>query len=137
MAFPNQQVLNNNFSLWKDIFAGAPQGSILDPLMFNKYINEIFLFPDNVCLSNYADDTTVYSIGENHSTNRNTLDKFFLSLQKWFYDSYMVLNPGKCCYMSFSSNLDKSDLILEESTKIPSAEEYVVLGFTIENFRKF
>ena len=58
---------------------------------------------------------------------------FFLSLQKWFYDSYMVLNPGKCCYMSFSSNLDKSDLILEESTKIPSAEEYVVLGFTIDN----
>ena len=39
----------------------------------------------------------------------------------------MVLNPGKCCYMSFGSNPDKSDLILEDSTKIPSAEEYVIL----------
>ena len=46
---------------------------------------------------------------------------------------YMVLNQGKCCYMSFGSNPDKSDLILEDSTKIPSAEEYVILGVTIDN----
>ena len=125
--------MNNNFSLWKDIFSGVPQGSILGPLMFNIYINDIFLFPDNGCLSNYADDTTLYSIGENHNTNRNILIKSFLSLQKWFYDNYMVLNQGKCCYMSFGSNPDKSDLILEDSTKIPSAEEYVILGVTTGN----
>ena len=125
--------MNNNFSLWKDIFSGVPQGSILGPLMFNIYINDIFLFPENVCLSNYADDTTLYSIGENHNTNRNILNKKFLSLQKWFYDNYMVLNPGKSCYISFGSNPDKRDLILEYSTKIPSAEEYIVLGVTINN----
>ena len=119
--------VNNNFSLWKDIFAGVPQGSILGRLMFNIYINNIFLFPDNVCLSNFADDTTLYSIGKNHSTSRNMLNKKFLSLQKWFYNNYMVLNPRKCCYMSFGSNADKSDLILGDSPKIPSAEEYVVL----------
>ena len=45
----------------------------------------------------------------------------------------MVLNTGKCCYMSFGSNPDKSDLIFEDSTKIPSAEEYVILGVTIDN----
>ena len=45
----------------------------------------------------------------------------------------MVLNPSKCCYMSFGSNPDKSDLILEDSTKIPSAEEYAILGVTIDN----
>ena len=41
--------------------------------MFNVYINDIFLFPDNLYLSNYADDTTLYSIGENHKTNRKNL----------------------------------------------------------------
>ena len=34
----------------------------------------------------------------------------------------MVLNPRKCCYTSLDYNPDKSDLILEDSTKIPSAE---------------
>ena len=33
--------------------------------MFNIYINDIFLFTDNICLSNYADDNTLYSTGEN------------------------------------------------------------------------
>ena len=69
--------MNNNFNQWKDIFAGVPQGSILDPLMFTIYINDKFLFPGNVCLSNYADDNTFYSVGENRNTNRNTLYKKF------------------------------------------------------------
>ena len=129
--------VNNNFSLWKDIFAGVPQGSILGPLLFNIYINDIFLFVDNAQLCNYADDTTLYSIQENHKTNRDILNKNFLSLRKWFYDNYMVLNPGKCCFMSLGSNSDNSDLILDDSTKIPSSEEYITLGITIDNKLSF
>ena len=49
----------------------------------------------------------------------------------------MVLNQGKCCYMSFGSNPDKSDLILEDSTKISSAEEYVILVVTTGNSLAF
>ena len=85
--------VNNNFSLWKDIFAGIPQGSILGLLMFNIYINDIFIFPDNVFLRNYADDTNLYSFGENHDTNKNILNKNFLSLQKWFYDNFNGFKP--------------------------------------------
>ena len=51
--------VNNNFSLWKNIFAGVPQGV---PSIY--YINDIFLFPDNIYLNNYADDTNLYSIGK-------------------------------------------------------------------------
>ena len=48
--------------------------------MFNIYITDIFLFADNACLSNYAYDTTLYSIGENHNIKRNNLNKsFFVS----------------------------------------------------------
>ena len=125
--------VNNNFSLREDIFTGVRQRSILGSLIFNIYIANVFLFPGNVCLSSYADDTTLYSIGEYQNTNRIILNKNCLSLQKWFYDNYVVLNSGKCCYMSFGTNPGKSDLILEDSTKIPLAEEYLILGVTIGN----
>ena len=49
----------------------------------------------------------------------------------------MVPNPGKCCFMSLGSNSDNSDLILEDSTKIPSSEEYIALGITIDNKLNF
>ena len=58
---------------------------------------------------------------------------FFYPYRKWFYDNSMVLNPGKCSYTSFDYNPDKTDSILEDSSKIPSAEEYVVLGVTLDN----
>ena len=63
-------------------------------------------FPDNGCLSNYADDATLYSIGENRKPNT----KHFLSPEKWFYENYLVLIPRKCSYISFGSNPDKIDL---------------------------
>ena len=50
----------------------------------------------------------------------------------WF-ENCMVLNPGKCCFMSLGSNSDNSDLILEDSNKIPSSEENIALGITIDN----
>ena len=59
-------------------FSCIPQGSILGPLMFNIYINNIFFFPDNGYLSSYADDATLYLTAENHNTNGNILNKKFL-----------------------------------------------------------
>ena len=45
-----------------DIIAGTPQGSILGPLIFNIYLNDIFYFIDENELANYADDNTPYAI---------------------------------------------------------------------------
>ena len=45
----------------------------------------------------------------------------------------MVLNPGKCYYMTFGLNTTKSDFVPKDSTNVPSAEEHVVLGITIDS----
>ena len=49
----------------------------------------------------------------------------------------MVLNPGKCCYMTFGSKFNNNDLLLEDGTTIQSAEEHVVLGITIDSHLSF
>ena len=53
--------INNSFSKWEKISAGAPQRSILGALLFNIRINDTFLFIQKCDLANYVDDTTMYT----------------------------------------------------------------------------
>ena len=96
-------------------------------------LTTFFFFVDEAFLSNYADDTALYSVHKNRVLNQSILRKNFMYLQKWFHDNYMVLNPGKCYYMIFGLNTTKNEFALEDGTIVPSAEEHVVLGITIES----
>ena len=84
-------IVNCEFSLRKEIFSGVPQGSILGPLLFNVYINDIFFFVDVIFLSNYADDTALYSVQKTHILNQSVLKKNFTYLQKWFHDNLQFI----------------------------------------------
>ena len=83
-------------------------------------------------LNNSVDDAALYSVQRNHILNQFIFKKNFVYLQKWFHDNYIVLNPGKCYYMTFGLNIVKNKFVLENGiTVIPSAEEHVVLGITM------
>ena len=101
--FTNRQQLvrvSSNFSMWEEIISGVPQGSILGPLLFNIFLNGLFLFVENSDLSNYADDNTLYSSGNDLEKVKQTLRQDFEIVTKWFYENYMVLNSGKCLSMT-------------------------------------
>ena len=55
--------INNKFSSLKEVIAGVPQGSIDEPLIFNLFIHDIFLFICFSTLSNYADDNHLFTTG--------------------------------------------------------------------------
>ena len=87
--------LGSTKSDFESIHQGVPQGSILGPVLFKIFINDIFHFVESCNLYNYADDNTVSC--SDHSLE-NVIYKLIndsLLLIKWFLNNKMKTNPEK------------------------------------------
>ena len=63
--------------MWEKMISGVLQGSIQGPLLFNIFLNDLFLFVENSEVSNYADDNTLYSSGSDLEKVKQTLRQNF------------------------------------------------------------
>ena len=85
-------VLNGQHSSWSDVQAGVPQGSILGPLLFLIYINDI---PDNITSSVklFADDTSIFSNVLDVNTSAENLNHDLSVVNEWAFQWKMSFNP--------------------------------------------
>ena len=91
--------IDSAFSSWSNLDKGVPQGSVLGPLLFNIYINDLFWVNEMTEVCNFADDTTLYTCdGEIKSVIRKLEHDTLLAIE-WFGANYMKLNEDKCHFI--------------------------------------
>ena len=84
-------VLNGQASTWTNVTTGVPQGSILGPLLFLIYINDLSEgLSTNTKL--FADDTSLFSVIHDSQTSANVLNKDLEMIHNWAFQWKMNFN---------------------------------------------
>lgn len=87
--------VNGVLSDWLPVLCGVPQGSLLGPLLFNIFINDLNFVARIAPLRLYDDDTTTYSSATNTTALELSFNQDLLKLSTWFSSNYLTLNHTK------------------------------------------
>ena len=128
--------INTSFSTWSDILSGVPQGSILGPLLFNIYINDLFFQIIYTHPCNFADDTTLSAFSTKLDDLLYNLEYDMQTAIMWFDNNYMKLNKDKCHFL-VSDNITEHLWTKVGDELIWESREEKLLGVTIDKNLNF
>ena len=98
---------NDSISNFENISCGVPQGSILGPLLFILYLNDLQNVSDVLFFLMYADDTNMFISGDDLAVLNETINTELPKIHTWFNANKLSLNVQKTNYMLFHSNRRK------------------------------
>lgn len=135
----------------RDVDHGVPQGSILGPILFTIYVNQIFSCVKDSYIFMYADDIALISAHQSQDLATEMIQKDFNRILAWSHDNGLVVNAEKTKVMCISTSKRATDEILIKShnnnclhgkrfmagncdcTKIKEVNTFRYLGLTIDN----
>ena len=129
--------VNDAFSSFGRVTCGVPQGSILGPLLFLLYVNDITTVSDRLHYTLFADDTNVFLSGRDVSATISDLNVELNNLEIWLRSNRLLLNLTKTKYIIFSPrHINNQSQVLINNHVIDRVECAAFLGVILdENLR--
>ena len=112
--------------------------SVVGPLLFNIFINDLFSFIDEAKLFDYADDNQLYFADTDPAVVEHVLNKKKLVVVcEWFRNNKMILNPEKCKALVLSRKPNVKLSLCAEGVALPLLDTVDLFGLTLDNSLNF
>ena len=127
-------VIGSNYSDWKSVISGVPQGSVLGPALFLIFTNNLPQIVKSFVVL-FADDTKIFNI-VNEPGERDIIQQDINVLSEWSDKWLLRFNASKCKVLHMKRK-NKHHTYSMNSTDLESVEEEKDLGVTFSNNLKF
>jgi len=133
--------INSVLSSAINVTCGVPQGSILGPLLFIIYVNDLPNCMQLCKIALYADDTIIYFAARNVQAIEQAIQSDSARLSQWFAANKLSLNPTKCKTMlvgsSRANDINTELDITLAGTTLDQVDKFKYLGVIIDNMLKW
>jgi len=130
--------VNNVNSSSSPINIGVPQGSVLGPLLFLLYINDMHNSSNRLKFIHFADDTTVFHSGQQLHEIITEINVELLKIRDWLNSNRLSLNVGKTSFMLFCDRkVQEVPIVRVADIGVKQVSEAKFLGVLIDDKLNF
>ena len=136
-------VVDGHVSSWSLVQQGVPQGSLLGPLLFSIYTNDMPSCVSTSSINMYADDTALYASDNNAIVAAKRVTDYLSAIHSWCRDNHLLINQTMTLAMFLSRNNTKQRTeisqaaILLDGSPLRTVSEFRYLGVLLDSNLSF